>query len=85
MTLNGGLGSLEPQADILVPSPAALSDFLALGLDLRVGEDMRLLLESALRLHSQLGRHCCGWLVSNTDSDVLELVAGSRRSANGRR
>lgn len=57
--LNGGLGSTESKTNILVPSSATLSDSLALGLGLGVGKDMRLLLESALRLDGQLGRHVC--------------------------
>lgn len=57
--LNGGLGSTESQTDVLVPSSATLSDSLALRLGLSVGEDVRLLLESTLRLDGQLGRHGC--------------------------
>jgi hypothetical protein len=66
-TLNGGLGRPEAQTDILVPSPATLSDSLLLGAGLLgVLEDVRLLLESALALDGQFGSHVCGeqsWLV----------------------
>lgn len=58
--LNGILGRPEAQTDVLVPSPATLSDLLALALTLGVEEDVRLLLESALALDSQFGRHDCG-------------------------
>ena len=57
--LNGGLGGTETKTNILVPSSATLSNSLALGLGLAVGENVRLLLESALRLDGQLGRHGC--------------------------
>lgn len=57
-TLNGGLGGTETKTDILVPSPA-LANLLALGLGLRVKEDVRLLLERTFRLDGQLGRHGC--------------------------
>jgi hypothetical protein len=60
-TLNGGLGRPEAQTDILVPSPATLSDSLLLGAGLlSVLEDVRLLLESALALDGQFGSHVCG-------------------------
>lgn len=55
--LNGGLGGSETQTDVLIPSSAALARSGALGLGLRVLEDVRLLLESTLRLDGQLGRH----------------------------
>lgn len=54
--LNGGLGGSETQTDVLVPSSATLARSGALGLGLRVLEDVRLLLESTLRLDGQLGR-----------------------------
>lgn len=57
--LNGGLGGTETETDILVPA-ASLASLLRLGLRLRVLEDVRLLLESALGLDVQLGRHGCG-------------------------
>lgn len=56
--LNGSLGSTESQTNVLVPSPA-LSSLLALGLNLRVLEDVRLLLERTFRLDGQLGGHGC--------------------------
>lgn len=54
--LNGGLGRTEAQANILVPSSAALARSSGLGLNLGVEEDVRLLLESTLGLDGQLGR-----------------------------
>lgn len=54
--LNGGLGGTETQTDVLVPSSATLARSGALGSGLRVLEDVRLLLESTLRLDGQLGR-----------------------------
>lgn len=54
--LNGGLGGSETKTDVLVPSSATLARSGALGLGLRVLEDVRLLLESTLRLDGQLGR-----------------------------
>lgn len=54
--LNGGLGGTETQTDLLVPSSATLSRSGGLCSDLRVREDVRLLLESSLRLDGQLGR-----------------------------
>lgn len=56
-TLNGGLRGSETQTDVLVPSSATLARSGGLGLGLRVLEDVRLLLESTLRLDGQLGRH----------------------------
>ena len=64
--LNGSLGGLKTQTNVLVPSPASLSDLLALGLGLRVQENVRLLLESALGLDGQLGGHDCDRPDSNT-------------------
>jgi len=61
VALNGGLGRPEAQADVLVPSPASLSDSLALAaLALGVEENVWLLLESALALDGQFGGHDCG-------------------------
>lgn len=54
--LNGGLGGTETQTDVLVPSAAVLARSGGLGLGLRVEEDVRLLLESTLRLDGQFGR-----------------------------
>lgn len=53
--VDGSLGGTETKTNILVPSAAGLSRSGALGLDLRVLEDVRLLLESALGLDGQLG------------------------------
>lgn len=61
VALNGGLGGLEAQTDILVPSAASLARASRLRLGLGVLEDVRLLLESTLRLDGQLGGHGCGW------------------------
>lgn len=58
VALNGSLGGTESKTNVLVPSPA-LANLLALGLGLRVKEDVRLLLERTFRLDGQLGRHCC--------------------------
>jgi len=55
--LNGGLRGSETQTNVLVPSSATLARSGGLGLGLRVLEDVRLLLESTLRLDGQLGRH----------------------------
>lgn len=65
--LNGSLGSTESQTNVLVPSSATLSNSLALGLGLGVGENVRLLLESALRLDGQLGRHVCDISVRHSE------------------
>lgn len=54
--LNGGLGGTETQTDILVPSAAVLARSGGLSLGLGVLEDVRLLLESTLRLDGQFGR-----------------------------
>jgi hypothetical protein len=62
VALNGVLGRAEAQTDILVPSPGA--GVLARAAGLVVQEDVRLLLESALRLDSELGSHGCCRLVS---------------------
>lgn len=56
VALNGGLGGTETQTNILVPSATVLAGSGALGLGLGVKEDVRLLLESTLRLDVQLGR-----------------------------
>ena len=59
-SVNCSLWCLESQTDILEPSPSTLSDSLGLsGLELRVEEDVWLLLVSALALYSQFGRHDC--------------------------
>ena len=55
--LNGSLGGAETQADVLVPSAAALARASRLRLDLLVEEDTLLLLESPLGLDGQLGSH----------------------------
>ena len=64
--LNGGLGGTETQTNILVPSSSALARSGALGLGLGVQEDVRLLLESTLRLDGQFGGP--GATVSKTQS-----------------
>lgn len=69
-SLNGVLWGTETQANVLIPSPATLSDPGALRLGLRVEEDVRLLLKGALRLDGQLGRHGCKVSV---DDDSLEV------------
>jgi len=60
VALNGGLGGLEPQTNVLVPSPAALARPGGLDLDLGVKEDVRLLKESTLALDGQFGGHFVG-------------------------
>lgn len=57
-SVNCSLRCSETQSNFLVPSSSSLAHFLGLcALCLRVEEDMRLLLESTLRLHCQFGRH----------------------------
>ena len=76
-TLNGGLWGPETQTDVLVPSPATLSDSVALALGLCVREDVRLLLERALALDSQFGGHDCGVGQSIVEGSVGEGVAAA--------
>jgi hypothetical protein len=59
-SLNGGLWGSESQSNVLVPSSTTLANSGGLGLRLRVEEDVRLLLESALRLYGKFGGHVCG-------------------------
>jgi len=59
VALNGSLGGLETQADILVPPPATLSNSALSGTDLLGREDVGLLLESTLGLDGKLGGHGC--------------------------
>lgn len=61
LSLNGGLGGTETQTNILVPPAATLAR--APGLALGDKRDVRLLLESTLRLDGQLGSHFCGCLI----------------------
>ena len=62
MPLNCSLRCPEAQPDVLVPSPAALADFVGFGgAALVVEEDVRLLLESTLALHCQFRCHDCEW------------------------
>ena len=56
-TVDGVGGGLETKTDVLVPSPATLSDSGGLLSDLAVLEDVRLLLESALALDCKFGGH----------------------------
>ena len=60
--LNRRLWCSEAQSNVLIPSSSTLSNA---GLRLRLGvqEDVRLLLERALRLHGEFGGHYCGALV----------------------
>lgn len=61
--LDSRLGRLEVQPNVLVPSPALLARLPALGcFGFGVEEDVGLLLEGALGLNRQLGRHDCGCL-----------------------
>jgi hypothetical protein len=84
--LNRGLGRSEAQTDVLVPSSAALASSRRLGLRLGVEEDVRLLLESALRLHGKFGGHgCgCGWL-SRSQVVVVGLGFGGKNEILGLR
>jgi hypothetical protein len=69
---DGSLRRSEAQTNILIPSPAALADSLALrGLRLVVEEDVRLFLIRALRLHCQLGRHDCDYLTEVSERLLL--------------
>ena len=76
VTLNGGLGGTESKTNVLVPSPA-LANLLALGLGLRVKEDVRLLLERTFRLDGQLGGHGCE--ISVRQGSDVELDKNSPR------
>lgn len=76
-TLNGGLGGTETETDILVPA-AAGGGLLGGSLGLGVKEDVRLLLESALRLDGQLGGHFCG-VVRRGSGVEIGRVVGCRR------
>jgi hypothetical protein len=58
--LNRRLRCPESQSNVFVPSSSTLAGSARLGLRLGVEEDMRLLLESALRLHGEFGGHVCG-------------------------
>jgi hypothetical protein len=51
----------EAQSDVFVPSATAFSNPIALRFRLVVEKDVRLLLESALRLYCQFGRHDRDW------------------------
>ena len=57
VALNGGLGGLETQTDVLVPSAAVLASAGSLADLLGVLEDVRLLLVSALALDGKFGGH----------------------------
>lgn len=52
--VDGLTGSLETEANVLVPALGGLASLSVLG----CGEDVRLLLESALRLDGKLSGHC---------------------------
>ena len=85
-TLNGGLWGSETKTDVLVPSSATLSNSAGLGLRLRVEEDVRLLLERALRLDGQFGGHFCGCWMSQSPGIVVKvsMVEFEIGAANGR-
>lgn len=72
VALDGILGSTETKTDLLVPA-AGLANLLGLSLALGVEEDVRLLLESALRLDGQLGGHGCGIFLSTEEAGVEEI------------
>lgn len=86
VALNGVLGGPEAETDVLHPSPATLSSSLGLAaLLLGVLEDVRLLLESALALDGQLGRHdCCAGQSFEAGDDVCIFVGGRRGGASVR-
>lgn len=69
VAFNRRLWRSESQSNVFVPSSSSLSDSAGLGLCLRVQEDVRLLLEGALRLHGKFGGHDCG----GCRSQVVEL------------
>ena len=72
--VNGRLRRPETQTNVLVPSPSALANSLALrALVLGVEEDVRLLLEGSLRLHGEFGRHdCAGCCVGGVDEGCFQ-------------
>ena len=78
--LNGGLWGLESQTNILIPSPSSLSDSALSRADLAGEEDMGLLLESTLRLHSQLGGHFLGGSCGVSLAGVCESSFGGALS-----
>lgn len=90
--LNGRLGGTETQTNVLVPSAATLARSGALGLGLRVLEDMGLLLESTLRLDGQLGRPeillASKWSdmsrASAVRTDILMILCQAGTVAKGR-
>ena len=78
VAFNGVLRCPEAQTDVLVPSPATLSDSLGLAaLSLRVEEDVWLFLERALALDCQFGRHDCG--------DEQSVMSGESEDTSSRR
>lgn len=83
VTLNRSLWCSEAQSNVLVPSSSTLSDA---GLRLRLGvqEDVRLLLERALRLHGEFGGHDCG-VVGSRSRGVSRCVLRTRRLFNFQR
>ena len=89
-SLNGSLGCSETQSNVLIPSSTTLADLLALRFYLRVGKDVRLLLERTLRLDGQLCRHVCysnvgsregvsSWVVGNGGCRGSRVRRRSRR------
>ena len=84
-TADGGGRGLEAQTDLLVPSVLRTR----LGLDLRVEEDVRLLLESALVLDGEFGRHFCGcstfWTVDKSVwNQSRDLISEANAEVVGR-
>lgn len=91
VALNRSLWCPETETDILEPSPATLSYSLGLSaLSLRVGEDVRLLLVSALALDCQFGGHVvdsvaesmCGGCCVVVSSYVVGSKVSNLRSRN---
>jgi len=58
-TVDCSVGGLEAQSNILVPSPSSFPNSALRGTGLLGGEDVRLLLESTLRLDGKLSGHLC--------------------------
>ena len=83
LALNRVPGRAEAETDVLVPSPAALSWLPRLGGSaLVVGEDVGLLLESALALDGQLGGHDCGRIgaIGGGEGEVVSVAVGGSAS-----
>lgn len=86
VAVNGGLGGLETQTDVLVPSSATLAGAGGLADALGVLEDVRLLLVSALALDGKLGGHDGGCRWSMVELEGVKLSSHAKiKSRGGRR